>query len=109
MRFLKLEELSVEQKIGMVLCGRRWREEDIEFMDLSKQISVNLTEGVLAGKYISTVHEYVLLLSKCVSLAIGFNPFNFLTNGKTSNYTPEEFKKVPQIEDLQRNISLEEN
>lgn len=84
-------------------------EEDIEFMDLSKQISINLTEGVLAGKYISTIHEYVLLLSKCVSLAIGFNPFNFLTNGKTSNYTPEEFKKVPQIEDLQRNISLEEN
>jgi len=30
--FLKLEELTVEQKIGMLLCGRRFREDDIEFM-----------------------------------------------------------------------------
>ena len=30
--FLKLEELTVEQKIGMVLCARRFREDDLEFI-----------------------------------------------------------------------------
>ena len=32
MEFLKLEDLSIEQKIGMVLCARRFREDDIEFI-----------------------------------------------------------------------------
>lgn len=84
-------------------------EEDIDDMDLSNIISVNLMEGVVQGKYISTIHPYVLLLSKCVCLATGFNPFGFITNGKTHDYTPEEFKKVPQIEDLKNNLLKEEN
>ena len=78
-------------------------------MDLSDNISVNLMEGVIQGKYISTVHPYVLLLSKCVCLATGFKPFGFITNGKTHNYTPEEFKKVPQVQDLKNNLLKEEN
>ena len=28
MGFLKQEDLSIEQKIGMVLCARRFREDD---------------------------------------------------------------------------------
>ncbi len=28
MEFLKQEDLSIEQKIGMVLCARRFREND---------------------------------------------------------------------------------
>lgn len=32
MEFLKLENLTVEQKIGMVLCARRFREDDVEFI-----------------------------------------------------------------------------
>ncbi|MBR3941756.1 MAG: hypothetical protein IKJ55_00230 [Clostridia bacterium] len=46
MRFLKVEELRVEQKIGMVLCGRRWREEDIEFMvGLVKNHALGAVQG----------------------------------------------------------------
>ena len=29
MEFLKQEDLSIEQKIGMVLCARRFRENDM--------------------------------------------------------------------------------
>ncbi|MBR5307220.1 MAG: hypothetical protein IKU43_00495 [Clostridia bacterium] len=29
---LKLEEMTIEQKIGMVFCARRFREEDVEFI-----------------------------------------------------------------------------
>ena len=29
---LKLEELSIEQKIGMVLCARRFEEDDVDFI-----------------------------------------------------------------------------
>ena len=32
MTFLKIEDLSVEQKIGMVLCARRFEENDMEFI-----------------------------------------------------------------------------
>ncbi len=32
MEFLKLEDLTVEQKIGMVLCARRFWDEDVEFV-----------------------------------------------------------------------------
>ena len=32
MNFLKIEDLSIEQKIGMVLCARRFWEEDMEFI-----------------------------------------------------------------------------
>ncbi len=32
MNFLKMENLSVEQKIGMVLCARRFQEEDLKFI-----------------------------------------------------------------------------
>ncbi len=32
MKFLKLEEMTIEQKIGMVLCARRFREDDVEFV-----------------------------------------------------------------------------
>lgn len=85
------------------------KEEDIEYMDFSTPINVDLMEGVIQGKYISTIHPYVVLLSKCVCMAIGFNPFKFITNGKTHDYTPEEFKKVPQIEDLMNNLSEEGN
>ena len=39
MEFLKLEDLTVEQKIGMVLCARRFREDDVEFiLELVKNV-----------------------------------------------------------------------
>lgn len=32
MHFLKLEEMTIEQKIGMVMCARRFTEEDVDFI-----------------------------------------------------------------------------
>ena len=30
--FLKLEEMSLEQKLGMVLCARRFQENDVDYI-----------------------------------------------------------------------------
>lgn len=61
-------------------------------------LTVDIAKSILSGKYINP-NEYVRLLSKCVVLASGTHPFKFLTNGKVTN-VPEEFNKVPQINDL---------
>lgn len=66
--------------------------------DLGDKLNINLLRSVLENKYISN-HDYVRLLAKCVNFATGSHPFNFLTNGEVIK-TPEEFNKVPQIEDL---------
>ena len=78
-------------------------EEDFNNMNASLPIEVDVTSSILQGKYISNIHDMVLLLSKCVALAAGFNSFNFITNSGVSG-TPEDFDKVPQIEDLKNNL-----
>lgn len=46
MTFLKIEDLSVEQKIGMVLCARRFEENDMEFiLELVKNHSLGSVQG----------------------------------------------------------------
>lgn len=61
-------------------------------------LEVDIVKSILSGKYINP-NEYITLLSKCVVLASGSHPFKFLTNGEVSQL-PEEFNKVPQVEDL---------
>lgn len=43
---LKLEEMTIEQKIGMVLCARRFEEEDMEFiLELVKKRALGCVQG----------------------------------------------------------------
>lgn len=88
---------------GKNMSNVRISQEDFEQMDLSTPVNVDVTSSILQGKYISNIHNMVLLLSKCVSLATGFHSFNFITNN-VINGVPEDFDKVPQIEDLKNNL-----
>ena len=88
---------------GRNLSNVRLSEEDFEKLNMSKPIEVDVTSSILQGKYISKIHEMVLLLSKCVALATGFHSFNFITNDKIIG-VPEDFTEVPKLEDLKNNL-----
>ncbi len=65
--FLKLEDLTVEQKIGMVLCGRRFGDDDIEFMlELVKKRALGSFQWSLrapeANKLLKEAADYPIIV-----------------------------------------------
>jgi len=67
-------------------------------------VTTDLVEAILSGKYMSrggTLGSLMLMASKAILMAIGFNPFYFLTNDEiTSADVPEYFDEAPQTSDM---------
>ena len=86
MEFLKLEDLTVEQKIGMVLCARRYHEDDIEFiLELVKNRALGSFQAPTWGpeliKKIKDAADYPILV----------------VNDTESGYPTSSLPKVPLV------------
>ena len=92
------EKQYINSKIAWYGGGLNLSSANINITDKAEILDVDLAKSVLSGKYIDS-NEYITLLARCVLVASGTHPFRFLTNGEI-NGVPEEFNKVPQIEDL---------
>ena len=65
-------------------------------IDFGEDLHVNIMENSMNG---NSGNRYIDILQKCVSVAAGFNAFNFITNG-TYTDKPYLYKESPSREDL---------
>lgn len=84
--FLKLEELTIEQKIGMVLCARRFREDDLEFiLELVKKRALGCIQAPFQNPEIA----------KAVKEAADY-PI-IIVNDTERGYPTSELPKIPLV------------
>lgn len=78
-------------------------------MDLSDNIEVDLLKNSMNNS--TGLSSIMRMLSNCVLFAAGFNPFNFVTNGKidSSADIDELINKVPQLSDLKEDSVVGES
>jgi hypothetical protein len=72
-------------------------------LDLSDVIDVDILDYILRGQAVDLTATVLSLLAKAVTLASGFHSFKFITNGVMDGTVPNDFGKVPQVEDLYKN------
>lgn len=68
----------------------------------SERKPVDILKTNLLGEYLTSNMNSIL--AKCVTFAIGFHPFNFITNGGLSSGEKPDVEQRPQINDLTNNF-----
>jgi hypothetical protein len=66
-----------------------------------EKLEVSFLKASLEGKYLPD-NAYVKILARCVNLATGFHPFNFICNSPVDSSTPAYFGETPSFEDLRK-------
>jgi hypothetical protein len=66
-----------------------------------ENLEVSFLKAALEGKYLAD-NNYVKILARCVNLATGFHPFNFICNPPVGSSTPAYFGETPSFEDLRK-------
>lgn len=84
--FLKLEELTLEQKIGMVLCARRFRDQDVDFiLELVKKRALGCVQAPFwkpeVAKLVKETADYPILI----------------VNDTERGYPTSELPKIPLV------------
>ncbi len=69
----------------------------------SEKFDVDILKSNLVGDYLSSNANAIL--AKCVTFAIGFHPFSFITNGALSKGETPNIDGRPQIDDLTNNLN----
>ncbi|MCQ2772541.1 MAG: hypothetical protein MJ238_04620 [Bacilli bacterium] len=74
-----------------------------DFNTFSDKVQVDILKTNLTGDYLSGTANRIL--AKSVTFAIGFHPFNFITNGQIENGTVPPVDDRPQIKDLANKLA----
>ena len=91
---------------GLNLSTINMSNEDKLTLQLDNPIEVDILNLLLTDKTGSIATSNVLFQAfrKAVTLATGFHPFTFYTNGVVGSNTPTDYGKIPQVEDLYNNL-----
>ena len=91
---------------GLNLSTINMTNEDKLSLQLDNPIEVDILNLLLTDKTGSIATSNVLFQAfrKAVTLATGFHPFTFYTNGVVGSNTPTDYGKIPQVEDLYNNL-----